>query len=61
MRRLLRQVRLLTALALCFALPTLVASAAPPPGEYFNGFEDNTAGWFRHLGRARFTESPRDT
>ena len=40
MRRLLRQARLLTALALFFALPTFVASAAPPPGAYFNGFED---------------------
>jgi len=50
MRRLLRQARLLTALALFFALPTFVASAAPPPGEYFNGFEVNTAGWFNFSG-----------
>ena len=50
MRRLLRQVRLLTAVVLCFALPALVASAAPPPGEYFNGFEDDTAGWFNFSG-----------
>ena len=50
MRRLLRQARLLTALALFFALPTLMASAAPPPGEYFNGFEVNTAGWIQLLG-----------
>jgi hypothetical protein len=50
MRRFLRQARLLTALALFFALPTLVASAAPPPGEYFNGFEVNTAGWNNFSG-----------
>lgn len=46
----LRQARLLTALALFFALPALVASAAPPPGEYFNGFEENTAGWNNFSG-----------
>jgi hypothetical protein len=28
----------------------LVASAAPPPGAYFNGFEQNTAGWFNQSG-----------
>jgi hypothetical protein len=50
MRRLLRQARLLAALAIFFALPTLVASAAAPPGEYFNGFEVNPAGWFNFSG-----------
>src|SRR5438309_354355 len=32
------------------ALPVLVATAAAPPGPYFNGFESNTAGWFNFFG-----------
>src|SRR5712691_5503603 len=28
----------------------LVASAAAPPGPYFNGFETDTAGWFNFDG-----------
>jgi hypothetical protein len=46
MGRVLRHVRLLAAMAVCFALAATVASAAAPPGPYVNGFETNTAGWF---------------
>jgi hypothetical protein len=48
---------LLTAIAVFFALPLLVASAAAPPGPYFNGFETNTAGWFNFSG-ATITRVP---
>jgi hypothetical protein len=50
MRRFLRQARLVTGLALFFALPALVASAANGSGSYFNGFEQNTAGWHGYVG-----------
>jgi hypothetical protein len=49
MGRFLRHV-LLLAIAAFFALSVLGASAAPPPGPYFNGFETNTAGWFNFFG-----------
>jgi hypothetical protein len=45
-----RSATLLIACALLVGLPT-VASADAPPGPYFNGFEENTAGWF-NLGGA---------
>jgi hypothetical protein len=41
---------LLLAAVLFFALPVFTASAAAPPGSYFNGFEVNTAGWFNYSG-----------
>lgn len=37
------------AIALVIALPAVV-SADAPPGPYFNGFEQNTAGWFPFSG-----------
>lgn len=37
------------AIALVIALPAVVTADAPP-GPYFNGFEDNTAGWFNYSG-----------
>jgi hypothetical protein len=48
---------LLTASALFVALPLLAASAAAPPGPYFNGFETDTAGWFNYSG-ATITRQP---
>ena len=39
----------LIASTLLFALPA-VAAADAPPGPYFNGFEQNTAGWFANSG-----------
>jgi hypothetical protein len=36
--------------AFFLAFPVLVATAAAPPGAYFNGFETNTAGWFTYSG-----------
>jgi hypothetical protein len=56
MGRFLRHV-LLLAIAAFFTLPALGASAAPPPGPYFNGFETNTAGWFNYSG-ATITRQP---
>jgi hypothetical protein len=41
---------LLLAVGIFCALPVLGASADPPPGPYFNGFETNTAGWFNFSG-----------
>jgi hypothetical protein len=41
---------LLLAIAVLFLLPAPVASADPPPGPYFNGFETDTAGWFDFSG-----------
>ena len=60
MRRFLRQAARwlpLFAIAVFFAVPVLVASAAAPPGPYFNGFETNTAGWFNFSG-ATITRVP---
>lgn len=48
---------LVLAIALLFALPALVASADAPPGPYFNGFENDTAGWFNYNG-ATITRVP---
>jgi hypothetical protein len=47
---------LLLAAALLMALPAAAAADAPP-GPYFNGFEDNTAGWFNYSG-ATITRVP---
>jgi hypothetical protein len=41
---------LFLAIGIFCALPVLGASADPPPGPYFNGFETNTAGWFNFAG-----------
>src|SRR5438045_7890267 len=41
---------LAAAAAVTIALPAAVSSAAAPPGSYFNGFEQNTAGWFNFSG-----------
>jgi hypothetical protein len=37
-------------MSVLLALPASVALADPPPGPYFNGFEQNTAGWFNFNG-----------
>jgi hypothetical protein len=50
MKVLPRRGLLLLATALFLCLPVLGASAAPPPGSYFQGFESNTAGWFNFVG-----------
>jgi hypothetical protein len=50
MAGLLRRGRLLLAVALFFCLPVLGASAAPPPGSYFQGFEQNKQGWYDYSG-----------
>src|SRR6476469_8764046 len=41
---------LLIAVAVLFAFPVLVASADAPPGPFFNGFENDTVGWFNNGG-----------
>jgi hypothetical protein len=38
--------RVLPQLGLLVVLPALDVRAAAPPAPYFNGFEQNTAGWF---------------
>jgi hypothetical protein len=48
---------LLLTTAFIFALPAAAASAAAPPGPYFNGFETDTAGWINFSG-ATITRVP---
>src|SRR5438552_3722653 len=55
----LRAVLLTTAVFL--VLPALVATAAAPPGLYFNGFETNTAGWFNFSGATLTREASLST
>src|ERR1700686_1266015 len=45
-------IRLLPAIAVLVVHMESSANAAPPPGPYFNGFENNTAGWFDGADRA---------
>lgn len=43
-------VALLATTAFLLAVSGSTAAAASPPGPYFNGFEENTAGWFNFSG-----------
>jgi hypothetical protein len=50
MTRRTRLLPVVTAVVALLMIPAGTASADPPPGPYFNGFEQNTAGWFNFSG-----------